>query len=293
MTISRASSGALLALLLARAFDAGPAAADTPVAPSPAPSAAAATDAGMTPEQLKAAEAALIKASQNPVGNIAVVPFQNNWNYGYGPYVRTQYNLNVQPAIPIVLTPTLTLISRTIIPMIDQPSPLGPAACAMPAGCPWTFGIGNVQEQLYLAPKVKPGDLIWGAGPLFYLPTATPGTLSTAKTSVGPTAVALIMPGTWVIGILANQAWSVIGPPAAPNVSTFLTQPFANYNFGTAPGNNKWTVPLGGGNTKTFKLGDQPQQVALSYYGNVVRPTGAPYGTIRLQWSLLYPVKRR
>ncbi len=39
---------------------------------------------------------------------------------------------------------------------------------------------------------------------------------------------------------------------------------------------NKWTVPLGGGFSKTFKLGDQPMQLGLFYYTYVARPTGAP-----------------
>lgn len=301
----------LLAFLVSRVAQgtaqsiAPPAVADATPVPA---NAAATSESQMTPEAAAAEEAAVIKASQNPVGNIAVLPFQNNWNYGEGPYVRTQYDLNIQPVIPIMISPQLNLISRTIIPMLDQPSPLSPTACAAPGGCPWTFGLGDIQEQLYFAPRVKPGEIIWGAGPLFILPTATPGGLGISKTSVGPTAVALIMPGTWVIGILANQAWSVVGPSTAPSVSTFLVQPFANYNFGkgwtlttapsitanwNGPGSNKWTVPIGGGIVKTFKLGDQTQQLALSYYGNVVRPMYSAYGTIRLQWSLLYPVKRR
>jgi hypothetical protein len=281
-----------------------PAGAQTADSSAAAPAPAAAS--GMTPEQEQAAAAAVIKASENPVGNIAVIPFQNNWNPGVGPYARTQYNLNIQPVVPIELTPTLTLIARSIIPLINQPSPLPPTTCAT-TGCPWSFGLGDVQEQFYIAPKVAPGKLIWGAGPVIYLPTATPAGLGAGKTSIGPTVVALIMPGTWVIGILANQAWSVIGPSSAPSVSVFYTQPFVNYNFGkgwsltsapgitanwNAPGNNKWTVPLGMGIVKTFKLGDQPQQLQLAYYGNIVRPIGVAYSTWRLQWSLLYPVKR-
>lgn len=261
----------------------------------------------MTPVELAAAEKAIIKASQNPVGNIAIIPFQNNWNYGYGPFVRTQYNLNVQPVVPFELSPKLNLIARTIVPLINQPSPLGPVACAGPGGCPWTFGIGDVQEQVYFAPKANAGGIIYGAGPIFYLPTASPGALGSGKTSVGPTAVALIMPGPFVMGLLSNQAWSVMGPSSAPNVSTFLAQPFVNYNFGkgwglvtapsitsnwNAPGADKWTVPVGMGVIKTFKLGDQPQQLQIAYYGNVVRPTGGAYGQWRFQWSLLYPVKR-
>jgi hypothetical protein len=296
-----AVSGTIRALLIAGAvFWALPALAQTAPAPTATPNA-------LTTSQEEAARLAIIKESQNPVGNIAVIPFQNNWNYGDGPYERTQYMLNVEPVVPFELSPKLNLISRSIIPLVNQPSPLSPVACAGPGGCPWTFGISNVQEQLYLAPRVKPGGLIWGAGPLFDLPTAYPNGLGSSKTSVGPTAVALIMPGQYVIGMLVNQAWSVMGPSSAPPVSTFLAEPFINDNVGkgwalttapivtanwNAPGNNKWTVPAGGGVVKTFKIGDQLEQIKIAYYANVVRPTNAPLGTWQLQWSLLYPVKR-
>jgi hypothetical protein len=149
----------------------------------------------LTPEQADALQKELIKESQNPVGNIAVIPFQNNWNYGFGLFARTQYNLNIEPVVPFEITPNLSLVARTIIPLLNQPSPLSPAACNAPGGCPWTFGLSDIQEQLYFAPKVKEGAVICGAGSLFYLPTATPGGLGSGKTSVGPTAVALIMPG--------------------------------------------------------------------------------------------------
>jgi hypothetical protein len=57
-----------------------------------------------------------------------------------------QYNLNIQPVIPIHLNEYWNLITRTIIPIIDQPSPapgesvavgkvkVGPTPQMMPPG---------------------------------------------------------------------------------------------------------------------------------------------------------------
>ena len=115
----------------------------------------------LTPQQQASLQAAIIKASQNPVGNIAIVPFQSNFNYGVGPYTRYQYNLNVQPVVPFMLSKNMNLIARTIIPVIDNPSFAPPQACASAAGCGSTFGIGDIQEQLFFAPKTKPGARIW------------------------------------------------------------------------------------------------------------------------------------
>jgi len=309
--------GAALALFCAafgvRAAGAEPA---TPV-PSPAATVAPGEDAHpetggfdpakLTPEQRQALQLAIIKMSQNPVGNITVVPFQNNFNYGYGPYTRLQYNLNVQPVFPIMLSKTWTLVARTIIPVVNQPSSAPPTACSVPSqGCLSTLGLSDLQEQLYFGPKTKPGALIWAAGPIFQFPTATPSTLGSGKWAVGPDAVALVMPGKWVLGALVAQLWSFAGPATRSNVNSFLVQPFVNYNLkggwalSSAPimtanwllPGTKWTVPLGGGGSKTFKDGEQLMQISVLYYTNVVRPLFAPQTTLRVNWSLLWPVKR-
>ena len=254
-------------------------------------------------------QAAIIKASQNPVGNIAIVPFQNNFNYGYGPYSRLQYNVNLQPVVPIMLTKDLNLIARVIAPIVNNPSVAPPTVCASTYGCPGTFGIGDLNPQFYLAPKTKADALIWGAGAQFLFPTGTPASLGSGKYGLGPAIVGLIMPGNIVTGVLVTQLWSVGGDPARPNISSLFVQPFFNYNlknawslsFGTSgitanwnatPQQGKWTVPLGGGVLKTFKLGDQPMQLGLLYYGNIVAPANSASGTIRFNWSLLFPIKR-
>ncbi|MEO1018382.1 MAG: transporter, partial [Pseudomonadota bacterium] len=60
----------------------------------------------------------LAKAAQNPIANLISVPFQNNTNFNFGPRERTQNILNIQPVIPITLSPDWNLITRTIIPIV-------------------------------------------------------------------------------------------------------------------------------------------------------------------------------
>jgi hypothetical protein len=305
----------LLALALALAI---PIVASAQPEPSPSPttqaSPLAAPDAStggfdaskLTPAQQEALRLAIIKTSQNPVGNITIVPFQNNFNYGVGPYTRFQYILNVQPVIPIMLSTNMTLIARTIFPIVNQPSAAAPPVCASPNGCPSTFGIGDTQEQFFFAPKTQPGQLIWGVGPIFQAPTGSPSTLTSGKWAAGPDAVALIMPGKFVIGTLVTQLWSVAGPSNRPNLSVFFLQPFINYNLkngwalSTSPNitanwsatQNRWAVPLGGGVARTFKDGDQLMSLAVSYYTYVTRPLVSPQTNLKISWSLLWPVKR-
>src|SRR5262245_6285298 len=64
----------------------------------------------------------LAKKTQNPVADLISVPFQNNFNLSAGPNDATIYNLNFQPVIPIHLTEDWNLITRTILPVINQPS---------------------------------------------------------------------------------------------------------------------------------------------------------------------------
>ena len=63
----------------------------------------------------------LAKASQNPVTSFLNFPFQNNTNYGVGPYERTQNVLSIQPVIPIPMG-KVNMINRIILPVITQPS---------------------------------------------------------------------------------------------------------------------------------------------------------------------------
>src|SRR5687767_7366522 len=57
----------------------------------------------------------LAKQVQNPIANLISVPFQENLDYNIGPYERARSTLNIQPVIPIKLSPGWMLITRTIV----------------------------------------------------------------------------------------------------------------------------------------------------------------------------------
>jgi len=298
--------------------------APTAVPSQQAPGVAPAAPTGSTDEQAaSAAQAggnltaaqlqALAKQTQNPVGNIAVFPFQNNWNYRAGPTGVTVWNMNMQPVVPFMLSPKLNLIERAIVPVVNVPALVPVDACQdfgleNSGACSGQLGISNIQLQSFFAPRTKPGALIWGAGPIFSFPTVTKN-LGSQQFGAGVDAVGLTMPGSWVIGSLFTQRWYVAGPSAPPNqtINSFLAQPFFVYNFGKGwavgespiitanwnePGNQKWTVPVGLQLTNTNTWLKLPMSYTLAYYGNVVRPANAPFGLIRFSWSLIWPVKR-
>ncbi len=169
----------------------------------------------------------LAKETQNPIANLISVPFQNNFNFGIGPNDATQWILNVQPVIPITLNKDWNLITRTIMPIINQPSPA--------PGIGSAFGLGDINPTVFLS-AANSGKLIWGVGPTMTFPTATEALLGNGKWSAGPSIVVLTTPGHCVIGALANSQWSFAGW-GKNSVDALLVQPFINLTT---------TSPMGG-----------------------------------------------
>jgi hypothetical protein len=238
----------------------------------------------------------LAKEAQNPVADLISIPFQNNMNFGLEPNHRTQNVLNIQPVIPFELTDDWNLITRTIMPIIKQPDRRTTSDD--------TWGIGDINMSLFFAPAKSEG-IIWGLGPVLHFPTGTDEVLSTRKWAAGPSGVGLYMHGPWVVGLLANNIWSYAGNNDRKDMSQFLAQYFINYNLpdawylSAAPiitanweaegKGNKWTVPVGGGFGKVFRIGKLPFNGSVAAFSNVVRPDGAPDWTLRLQLAILLP----
>lgn len=240
----------------------------------------------------------LRKAALNPIASMISVPIQNNMNFAVGPNSdRIQNVVNIQPVIPVKLSPDWNLIMRIITPIIYQPD-----TTTTNRG---SFGLGDINPSFFFSPS-KVSKLIWGVGPTFIFPTATDSTLGQGKLQVGPTLVWLMQPGKWTVGSLANNTWSVAGKSnrAATNQGVF--QYFINYNLNKgyyltwqptitvnwrAQGPNRWLVPFGGGIGRIMKLGQQPVNVGIQVYANPIRPPNSSPFTLRLQLVFLYPKK--
>ena len=169
---------------------------------------------------------ALAKKLQNPVGDLYSFPFQNNTNFNTGPNKGAQDILNVQPVIPIHINEDWNVITRTILPLVWQPS-LQPAQTV-------PFGAGPTTFSAFLSPKNPTNGWLWAVGPVFQLPTISNKTLGSPVWGGGPTGVLVYMKGPWVAGVLVNNVWSFGGTSGrgGSSYNMFLTQPFVNYNFG-------------------------------------------------------------
>ena len=114
----------------------------------------------------------LAKKTQNPVADLISVPLQSNFNFGAGSKDKMIYILNVQPVIPIKIADDWNLITRVIMPIINQPS-LFP-------GVDSAAGLGDINPTFFFSPS-KPGSLIWGFGPTITLPMARDRLLGSGK----------------------------------------------------------------------------------------------------------------
>jgi len=237
----------------------------------------------------------LEKDVQNPVASLTLVPFQNSSNFDAGPFNRTQNVLDIQPVIPVNLTNDWKVIARIVQPVTWQPY--------TNQNTGGEYGFGDMAPDFFFSPR-HPGKLMWGVGPAFVIPTATNNVLGQGKLSMGPSAVVLVQPGKWTVVNLVNNVWSVAGSGSRPSVNQMLDQYFITRNLNkgwyvtsapiitanwNASRGNVWTVPFGGGFGRVQKLGNQPVNWKVEFFGNAVHPQGGSSWTMRLTLALLYP----
>jgi hypothetical protein len=242
------------------------------------------------------AAAELAKKLANPISSLISVPIQVNYDENIGPREKgSQLRINIQPVIPISLNDNWNLISRTILPIIDQDDILFEGR--------GETGLGDIVQSLFFSPKAPTsGGLIWGVGPVALLPTATDDELGGEKWGLGPTVVALKQEGPWTFGMLANHIWSVAGDDDRADVSATFVQPFLSYitKTHTTLGLNtestydwnaeQWSVPVNLTVNQLLKLGTQPIQLGGGVRYWAESPDNGPEGWgFRFQLTFLFP----
>jgi hypothetical protein len=164
----------------------------------------------------------LARELANPLATLISMPLQWNHDTGIGPADAGRSVLNLQPVVPLSLGGRWRLISRTVLPLVDQEAPA--------AGIGGARGPGDLTESLFLTPELPTaGGWRLGAGPVVQLPTGSEEALSTGHWSAGPTAIALRQVGPWSYGALANHLWSIAGDERRADVSSTFFQPFVSY----------------------------------------------------------------
>jgi len=140
---------------------------------------------------------------------------------------------------------------------------------------------------------------VWGAGATFKFPTASDPVLGQGKYQAGPAAMVLHMGRPWVYGFIFQHWSSFAGDDELAETSFTDFQyivryllpkawsvgagPSITYNY-EAEADDRLTVPIGLGVTKTVRFGKMPVKLRAEVHYSIVRPDS--YGEvwdIRLQ----------
>jgi len=238
----------------------------------------------------------LAKKLANPVAALISVPLQLNYDGDIGPVDEGEkWALNIQPVVPISLNEDWNLISRTIVPIVDQQD-IVPGAGSQ-------SGIGDIQQSLFFSPSAPTASgWILGAGTVLLFPTGSDDLLTADQWAAGPSGVALKQQGPWTYGGLANHIWSYEGEDDRSDLSVTFLQPFVTYTTPDAISMTllteatydwkaeQWSVPVLGVVAKVFNVGGQLVSLGggVKYYADST--DGGPEGWGgRLVATFLFP----
>jgi hypothetical protein len=240
--------------------------------------------------------AELAKKLANPISSLISVPLQFNYDeYGGSNDGASVSRLTIQPVIPFSLTDQWNVITRTIVPLIDQHG--------FPVEAMNESGLGDIVASQFFSPKAPTaGGWIWGAGPVELLPSASDDMLGGKKWGLGPTAVALKQQGAWTVGMLANHIWSVAGDDERADINATFLQPFVAYITKTKTTfslqtestydweSEAWSVPVIAQASQLFKIGPQILQFGVGAKYWAESPDNGPEGWgFRAQLTFLFP----
>lgn len=239
----------------------------------------------------------LAKQLQNPVASLISIPFQNNFESGLGAGGSgSRYTLKVQPVVPMALNSDWNLITRPIVPYVNQQNVYGATSQA---------GLSDTQLEIFITPsQFEQGALMWGAGPDILLPTAGEAALGTEKWGIGPSACCLKQAGPWTTGALFTHLWSVAGNSARSDISLSYLQPFISHanKVGTAFSfssetsydwlGRQWTVPLIFGVSQIIPLAGHYFSFGLAGVYHLQSPGNISPWAARFSVTLLLPKKK-
>ena len=233
----------------------------------------------------------LAEQAANPIADLMSFPFQNNTDFGLGPYDRSSNVLNIQPVIPIGGG---NWITRTIFPFVWLPDISAESGLT-------TSGLSDVSFTAFYTPGGS--STMWGVGPILEFPTGG-SKRGSEKWSAGVSGVVLAQPGNWTLGLLANNLWSYAGAEDRDDVNKGLLQYFVVYQLGggwylnsapiitadwQAESGQRWKVPFGAGAGKVMFVGKLPVNVQVGAYTYVEKPDVGPDWQLRVQVQVLLP----
>ncbi len=167
-------------------------------------------------------------------------------------------------------------------------------------------GLGDTYYVGLFAPndpiKLDNGaKFLWGAGFDIGMDTASEDVLGTGKWSAGPSALAVYMGDLFKGGALVQHYWDFAGDDDRNDVNMTNIQAIYYWSLnettsiGAGPNwlinweqdkDNRYTIPLGIGISKTIQMGKIPVRLGLEYHHTVIEPDEV----VASDWSVRFYV---
>ncbi len=222
----------------------------------------------------------------NPLTNLWSLVFQGNYGNRSGDAVNGERSTTTaffQPALPIPVGDEYenVFIARPVIPWVKTPVIEADGSTSGDES-----GLGDIQLAAFYGPNRVDG-VVWGAGATFKFPTATDDLLGEDKWQAGPALLLFKFTKTWTVGILAQHWNSFAGnddreDTSQTDIQYVIRRQLGNgWSLGMGPtividwkadSDNRYTVPVGLGLTKTFRIGKMPFKARIEPQYSIVRP---------------------
>lgn len=227
-------------------------------------------------------EQAISRQLANPISNLIQIPIDFTFDSNLGRNDEGERAvMTIKPVIPFSISENWNVISRTVVPIVSLNDVI--------PGSSSESGLGDTVQSFFFSPKTL-GDSgwIWGAGPVFIVPTSTNEFTGVGESGAGITAVALKQQGkSWTYGALVNSIWDINGDTP---IETSLIQPFVSFRTANSISfslnaeatfegvGNEWSVPVKFSVSKLFRFGRLPVSIGggLRYWAE--SPAAGPEG---------------
>jgi len=232
----------------------------------------------------------------NPLTDLWSLTFQGNYSLIRGDAVEDTYSNTFifQPALPVPVgkNKDKIFIARPVFPFVKTPvlDPLQPGRVEK-----HEWGFGDMQVFAMLGPNKEDGTVL-GVGGTFILPTASRDELGAGKWQAGPAAMWFYMGKPWVFGAVLQHWWSFAGESDRSHTSRTELQyvirrslsggwslgmgPTISYDW-TADPDDRLTVPIGLGITRTVRIGNTPVKMRFEPQYSIIKPDNS--GT---EWNI-------
>jgi len=147
-------------------------------------------------------------------------------------------------------------------------------------------------------------NFTFGLGPTFTFPSDEPSReLGSGKFSIGPALMMVYQPSQWTLSLEIQHIWSVIGSAGREDVSQMIIEPAVYYNLPQgwyllsdmqmvanwrSNAQQRWTIPVGAGVGKLFRVGDNAINSHVAAYYNPVTPDAGPDWSINFSLEFVF-----